>query len=162
MKKWCVLLLLVFCLSGCGEAEVFETVQDEAVRPVMAEPGEIMLQLPEEAVLPAMETDSGTLYMCRDYDVMVQTLAGGDLDATVRQVTGYGLEDLTVITTAKGDLTCYEFVWTIASDIGEQVCRGMILEDGHYHYVLSAMTDASLTSEYQEIWNGLFESFGLV
>lgn len=162
MRKWCVLLLLAFCLTGCTEAEVFETVEDEAVQPVMAEPGEISLSLPEEAVLPAMETDSGTLYMCRDYDVMVQTLESGDLDRTVRQVTGYGVDDLTVITTAKGDMDCYEFVWTAAGDSGEQVCRGMVLDDGNYHYVLMAMTDAELVYEYQEIWNGLFESFALV
>lgn len=155
-------MLMLLCLTGCGKTEVFETVQDEAVQQVAAEPRQINLSLPDEAILPSMETDSGTLYMCRDYDVMVQTLESGDLDATVRQITGYGRGDLTFISTERGDMDCHEFVWTAAGDTGEQVCRGMILDDGSYHYVLTAMTDADLVYEYQEIWNGLFETFSLI
>lgn len=161
MKKWWLLLLLVLCLTGCGEAEVYERVEDEAVQSVMAEPGEIRLTLPEDTVLPVMETDSGTLYMCRNFDVMVQTMESGDLDGTIRHITGYGIEDLTVITTASADMDCYEFVWTTAEDSGEQVCRGRILDDGEYHYVLTAMAEAEDAYEYQEIWNGMFESFAV-
>lgn len=162
MRKTWLLLLLVLCLTGCSEAEVFETVDDEVVLSVMSEPREIRLSLPEETVLPAMETDSGTLYLCGDYDVMLQTLESGDLDRSIRQVSGYEIDDLTVITTAKDDLDCYEFVWTSTSEGGEQVCRGMILDDGDYHYILTAMADADMVYEYQEIWNGIFESFSLI
>lgn len=160
MKMW-LLALLALCLTGCGEAEVFETVDDGTVLPVLAQPREASVTLPEDTVLPVMETDNSTLYMCRDFDVQVQTLDGGDLDATLRQVTGQGAEDLTVITTEAGEFACYEFVWTAAGEAGEQVCRGQILDDGNYHYVLTAMTDAELVYEYQEIWNGMFESFAL-
>lgn len=161
MKKIVVCLLTVMMLTGCGEAEVFETVGDDAVLSVMAQPREIVVTLPEDTVLPVMETENSTLYMCRDFDVIVQTLESGDLDATLRSVCGLSAEELTVITTSQGDLDSYEFVWTAAGEAGEQVCRGQILDDGNYHYVLTAVTDAELVYEYQEIWNGMFESFTL-
>lgn len=161
MRKLLVLALLALCLSGCGEAEVFETVGDTAVQSAMAVPKEIRLELPEDTVLPVMETDSGTLYMCQNFDVMVQTLESGDLAETVRQISGQEIADLTVITKARGDADCYEFVWTAAGDTGEQVSRCMIIDDGDYHYVLTAMTDAEKVYEYQEIWNGMFETFEL-
>ena len=161
MKKICVLLVMALCLTGCGGEAVFETVGDTGILSASAQPREITLTLPEDTVLPVMETDGGSLYMCRDFDVTVQTLEGGDLESTVRTVSGQSLEDLTVIKGTEGECNSYEFVWTAAGEGGEQVCRGQILDDGVYHYVLTAMTDADLVYEYQEIWNGMFESFGL-
>ena len=161
MKKVLVLLVLGLCLTGCGTEAVFETVGDSAAQAAAA-PREISLELPEDTVLPVMETDSGTLYMCRDFDVTVQTLAGGDLAATVRSVTGQEMEDLTVVATSAGEWNSYEFVWTAAGEAGEQVCRGQILDDGVYHYVLTAMTGAEQVYACQEIWNGIFQSFSLI
>ena len=43
----------------------------------------------------------------------------------------------------------------------EVVGGKFILDDGSYHYVLSAMTDADNAREYGEMWNGMFESFTL-
>lgn len=162
MKRVCVLLLIMALLTGCGEAEVFETVADQQMVSVMAQPREIKLTLPEDTVLPAMETENGTLYMCRDFDVMVQTMESGDLDATIRAVSGFGREDLTVIETFNGAQDCYEFSWTAVGETEDQVCRCMILDDGNYHYVMTAIVDAELVREYQEIWNGMFETFGLI
>ena len=162
MRKWCVLLILGLLLTGCGTEETYETLADEMVQAVMAEPREVRLNLPEETLLPAMESDSGTLYLCRDYDVTVQTLESGDLEETIRAVSGYDRDDLTVISTDQEGLARYEFVWTSAGEAGDQVGRAAILDDGSYHYVLTAMIDAEKISEYQEIWNGLFASFGLV
>lgn len=158
MKSFCVLLMVALLLCGCGAEETFETVGDEMVQQVNAQPREIMLTLPEETLLPAMESDGRTLYLCNGYDVAVQTLSGGDLDATVRQISGFGSEELTIIETAAGAYRCYEFVWTAASDLGDQVGRAMILDDGSYHYVVTAATSAEKAEEYQEIWNGLFET----
>ena len=162
MKKAIALLSLLMLLTGCGAAETYETMADEIIQSVMAQPREISMQLPEEALLPAMESDSGTLYICKDYDVTVQTLESGDLEETIRQVSGYSPDELTIMQTMSGELTQYEFVWTTTTDSGEQVGRAMILDDGNYHYVLTTMADADIVSEYQEIWNGLFESFGLI
>lgn len=161
LKKMWFVLMTALLLAGCGAEETFETVGDELVLSVMAEPREVLLTLQGETILPAMETDSGTLYLCDGYDVSVQTLDGGDLDGTLRTVTGYGREDLTVMQTGAGAYDCYEFVWTTTGEFGEQACRGMILDDGSYHYVLTAMADADEVSEFREMWNGLFESFAL-
>ena len=108
-----------------------------------------------------METDNGTLYLCDGYDVSVQTVESGDLESTIRLVSGFSSEDLTVIQTAAGAYPCYEFVWTSATDLGEQVGRAMILDDGNYHYILSTVTPAEHAQEYQEIWNGIFDTFGV-
>lgn len=162
MKKFCVMMALSLLLCGCGAEETFETVADEMVLSASVQPREILLTLPEETLLPAMETESGTLYLCNGYDVAVQTLQSGDLDATVRQVSGFGSEDVTILETAAGENRCYEFVWTSATELGEQVGRAMILDDGNYHYVLSAVSPAKRAQEYQEIWNGIFDSFGII
>ena len=158
MKKLCVLMIIALLLCGCGAEHTFETVADEMVQQVMAQPREVSLTLPEETLLPAMESDGRTLYLCSGYDVAVQTFSGGDLDATVRQVSGFGAEELTIMETKAGDNQCYEFVWTAATDLGEQVGRAMILDDGTYHYAVTAAAPADKAEEYQEIWNGIFET----
>lgn len=162
MRKLSVLIMAVLILSGCGGTEVFETVGDYQMEAEAAEPAEIRLDLPEESVLPAMESENGKLYLCGDYDVLVQTLPSGDLDGTIRTVSGYGREELTVVHTQDGDIDRYEFVWTMAGELGQQIGRAAILDDGRYHYVVSASINASCIEEYQEVWNGIFESFHLI
>lgn len=161
MKKICVISALLLLLSGCGTAEVYETVADEMVQPVMAEPRGMWAELPEDSVLPAMESENGTLYLCGDYEVMLQTFSSGDLGATVQAVSGFELDELTVIQTEKDGMDQYEFVWTTAGELGQRIGRATILDDGNYHYVISAAIDSDLIAEYQEVWNGIFESFRL-
>lgn len=161
MKKRCIMLALAMLLCGCSAEQTFETVTDELVLGASAQPRRILLTLPEETLLPAMETDQGTLYLCDGYDVSVQTLQSGDLDATVRQISGFGREELTIIQTKAGDCNCYEFVWTAATDLGQQIGRAMILEDSDYHYTLCAVAPEKHAEEYQQIWNGIFDSFGI-
>ena len=133
-------------------------VTDEMVVPASVQPRKILLTLPEETLLPAMETDYGTLYLCDGYDVSTQTMESGDLDATVRRISGFGMEELTIMQTKADDYTCYEFVWTAATDLGQQVGRAMILEDADYHYAVCTVAPEKHAEEYQQIWNGIFES----
>ena len=77
------------------------------------------------------------------------------------EVSGFYPEDLTVIQTASADVDKYEFVWTGATDMGQIIGRATILDDGNYHYVMTATVDSKQMEEYQEIWNGIFESFEL-
>ena len=118
--------------------------------------------LAQDPVIPAMESDAGTLYLCGDYDVTVQTMPSGDLSKSVYQVSGFTPEELTLIQTGTGDVEKYEFVWTSATESGHQIGRATLLDDGNYHYILSATVDAELMEEYQEVWNGIFESFELI
>lgn len=159
--KMIAVILLTALLVGCGKQEVFETVHDDMVQPVSVQPREVFFDLAQEPVMPAMESDSGTLYLCGDFDVVVHTCQSGDLQNTVKEVSGFLPEELTVIQTGEGDVDKYEFVWTSATDLGQQIGRATVLDDGNYHYILSATVDAELMEEYQEIWNGIFESFQL-
>lgn len=162
MKRAVWLLLVLLMLTGCAQEQTFEFVTDEAVVQTVAEPKEVYFQLAQEPAMPAMESDSGKLYLCGDYDVMLQTLQAGDLSRTVEQVSGFSLEDLTVIQTGTGDIKKYEFVWTTTADEGSCIGRATVLDDGNYHYVLSSTVEAGKIEEYQEIWNGIFESFKLL
>ena len=159
--KFLVLLMTVLLIAGCAPAQVYETVTDEPVLSASAQPGMISFDLAQEPILPAMETDGGQLYLCGDFDVMVQTLDGGDLSDTVFRISGFLPEELTLIRTESADVDKYEFVWTSATDEGQLIGRATVLDDGNYHYAMSATVNAELIEEYQEIWNGIFESFEL-
>ena len=160
--KIIVLILAALLLSGCQGKETFEYVTDELTVPASVQPREVHFFLAEDPAMPAMESDGGKLYLCGDYDVMIQTREGGDLEETVKAVSGFTSEELTLIQTASGDVDRYEFVWTSCAEDGELIGRATILDDGNYHYVLSATVEAEKIEEYQEIWNGIFESFTLI
>ncbi len=159
MKKWVAMFAMVLALAGCANKETMETVADELVVPVMAEPSQIQVKLPGEAAMPVSESDSGRLYLCQDYEIALQTLSSGDLDATLRSVTGYGREELTVLETLRSDLPCYEFTWTCAGENGDRIGRGILLDDGSYHYVMTALWDSEKTENMQVVWSEVFSSF---
>ena len=160
MKKWWLLLMICDMLSGCGAEETFETVADEILE-VAAVQRQVMVVLPPEAAAPASESDAGTIYICDGYEIMLQTLTGGDLDATLRTVSGYGREELTVVESRQGDYKRYDLVWACAGEEGERIGRGAVLDDGNYHYVLCVLSDADRVQEYEEVWSALFSSYSL-
>ena len=162
MKKLWLLLVCGMIFAGCGAEQTMETVADEPAVQVSAEPREIYVALPDDSVLPAMESDSGTVYFCKDYDISIQTMGSGDLKKTVESVSGYSPENLTIMETVLSDYVRYDFVWSAAGELGQQVCRASILDDGNYHYVLAVMGNADTAGEYGEIWNGILDSFCLV
>lgn len=160
MKRILLVLLMSLLLAGCAEAELGETVADvwqEAV--TVAAPRETRLELPGEAVACAMESDTGRLYFGDGYEVMVQTLSSGDLDATIRSLTGFDREDITVIQ-SQSDPKRWEFAWASAGEGGERLGRGVVLDDGNYHYCLTVLQDAD-DDDCQIIWSQVFNSFEL-
>lgn len=160
MKRILLVLLMSLLLAGCAEAELGETVADvwqEAV--TVAAPRETRLELPGEAVACAMESDTGRLYFGDGYEVMVQTLSSGDLDATIRALTGFDREDITVIQ-SQSDPKRWEFAWASAGEGGERLGRGVVLDDGNYHYCLTVLQDAD-DDDCQIIWSQVFNSFEL-
>ena len=160
MKKLWIMTVLICLLAGCAGEEIMETVADEVVM-TRAEARSIRVELPEETVLPVMQTDTGRLYICRDFEVSVQTLPGGDLERTVRSLTGFGLSGVTVMETEWEGLGRYDLAWSCAGELGPEVGRASILSDGAYHYCLTAMTAEENARSYGEIFNGMFESFSL-
>lgn len=148
-------------LTGCGAVPTMETIADEWEIPVAARPREISLELPGEALSCAMESDTGRMYFGDSYEISVQTMAAGDLNATVEEITGFSRDGLTVMQTRNDDIKRWEFVWASAGEQGERLGRGVILDDGDYHYCLSVLQDADVT-DCQIIWSEVFRTFDLV
>lgn len=159
MKKLVWMVLLAAMLSGCGAEETLETVNDEWIVPAMAQPREISVRLPDNAVAPVLEQDNRQLYMGQGYEIMLETFASGDLNATIRTLSGYESDQLTVLETRQGDADRYDFVWTTAGEQGERLGRAVILDDGNYHYCMSALRD---TGDTQILWRDVFGSFSLI
>ena len=161
MKK-IMLFVLMMLLCGCTAEETLETIADDPVQPVMAQPREIAVYLPGEVSTPTMEGDTGRMYLAEDYEICIQTLGSGDLNATVQTVTGYDKDALTVINTKMDGVERYEFVWVCAGEKGERIGRGVVLDDGNYHYVMTVLRDEDTTENSQIVWNDVFASFQLV
>ena len=162
MKKLWILLALMSLLCGCASEETLETISDDIVQPVMAQPGEISVRLPDNAVAPVLESDSEQVYLSEDYEIIVETVGGGDLSATIQRISGYTPDNLTVMETAQDGAKRYDFVWASAGENGDQLGRAVILDDGNYHYCLSVLRDADTTGKSQIVWRDVFDSFKLV
>ena len=156
--------MCVLLLSGCGSQETFERVIDTDATPVMMQQScRVSMKLPEEAAVPAMENESaGCIYLCDGYTVCVQTAAAGDLNRTFQENTGFTKDALTVIETQQQGITRYDCVWTAAGEGEEQICRGVILDDGSFHYVVTVMTNASDAERFAQQANAILDSVSLV
>lgn len=163
MKKYLILLFVVFLLTGCAAEETFETLGDVPLQTVMAPVQSPVYTLPEETILSVMESeDTGTIYLCDGYTVTVQALPAGDLDRTLRSATGFSKEDLTLLETQTEGIRRVQCAWASAGEGEEQVGRMTLLDDGNYHYVLTCMADASRAHDLQPAWQELMESFRLL
>ena len=161
MKKVCVLLLCLILLTGCAEAPVFEQVDDVYNPSEAPEPKTIRMTLPNDASSQVLSGDTGTLYFCDGYEIMVQTMASGDLDGTLKTLTGYEREALSVLQTRTGEIKRYECAWTSAGEGGDRVGRLVVLDDGSYHYSVAVMADALDAGALQESWQELFSGIVL-
>ena len=162
MKKLWVIPILAVLLAGCGGEKTLETVSDMEDTPVVAAEQRVLLQLPQELSAPVLQSEkTGTLYICDDYSVAVQTVNAGDLDKTIRNVTGMDREDLQIMQTEENGVKRYRWVWATGGENGVEVGRGCILDDGHYHYVLTALADEKAASRVQPVWKEIFSSFRL-
>ena len=162
MKKWLVLLMIGFLLSGCGAEETFETVSDEIQEvPVMAA-RQFYVSLPEEAASPTFQDESQQLYVCEDYTISKQILTSGDMEKTIASVTGMSTDDMQILKTTHDTYERYDFVWTAAGEEGLQVGRASIYDDGNYHYVLTALAAEEAAGELRQEFQEIFASCKLL
>lgn len=162
MRKLWIIPLVAILLAGCGKETMLETVSDIEDTPVVSAVRRIQLQLPEELSAPALQSEeTGTLYLCDDYSVTVQTMEAGDLQRTIRNTTGMEKDDLQIIQTRQGDAKRYQWMWTAVGEQGMQVGRACVLDDGAYHYVLTALADEDKAGKIQPQWKEIFTSFSL-
>lgn len=159
MKKLIVILFVVFLLAGCGAQETFEIVEDQNLQPAMGTLQQLKLELPAEAALPTMESDDQSkLYLCDGYTLTVQTLQGGDLNRTLRQVTGFSEDQLAAMETEENAVRRIQCVWIAAGEGGDHVGRALILDDGNYHYAVSVMAEATLAGDLTQQWQTILDS----
>ena len=161
MKQFIAILMITLLLCGCSAEETVETIADELIVPVMAQPKEISVSLPGEAAMPAVEGSSGRIYVCEDYEIVIQTYPSGDLNATIQEVSGYARDILTVMETNQNGADRYDFVWASAGEGGDQLGRAVIWDDGDYHYTMAVTRPADTTETSQITWNQVFSSFAL-
>ena len=162
MKKLLIIPLIVLLLCGCSKETMLETVTDEQAEQVIAAVRRIQVNLPSELSTPVLQSqENGTLYLCDDYSVTMQTMQSGDLIKTIRTATGLSKDNLQIQTTRQGNVKRYQFVWTANGEQGIQVGRTCILDDGMYHYVLTALADERAAGQVQETWREIFASFCL-
>ena len=157
MKKLLVVILLSMLLVGCSAGE-FEQVSD--VYAPQADPvkQEIKLTMPADASQATVQSDFGSIYFCDGYEIMVQTFLGGDIQGTIKELTGFDMEALTVIESEYGGLKRYECAWTAVGEAGASVGRTVVLDDGAYHYCVSLLANEEEVAPLQETWQALIHS----
>ena len=155
MKKIVVILLVVLCLMGCT-AETFEKVEDELVQQVMHPQKKVNIAL-EDGVI-AIHSGENTIYLCDGYEVTVQTHSSGNLSATLKEITGFEKEELTVYMTKEDDLDRYECAWASAGENGDVTGRAVVYDDGSHHYCVTVMADANDAQALLPAWNEILDS----
>lgn len=159
MKRFVLIMVLTLLLSGCAPAD-YETMADDYLEPEQKASANLVAVLPPDAAVMAAESGE-SIWLCDGFTVSIQTMAAGDLDATLRQVTGYGKDQLAVMTRQQESLKRNECSWVCAGEGGDQVGRVVILDDGDYHYVLSLLTDAENVSALKAEWDRILETISL-
>lgn len=162
MKRIMILMLCACLLAGCKSPEAYETMTDLYYIPETPEPAQITLWLPETGALSVLENqENGKLYLCDGYSVAVQTMAAGDMDATLSAATGYSREQLHGIGWQRDGVARYECAWASVGETGDQIGRTIVLDDGAYHYVVTVMGQADLAGSLAQTWADITDSVAL-
>lgn len=162
MKKIFAIVLLCAALTGCAATETFETLGNvEHERSEQAAAGKLTLSLPSSASKEAFSNGGDTMYDCDGYTLMLQTLSSGDLTRTVRAISGFSPDKLTLMESRADGYGRYEWVWTAAGEGTDVICRAAVLDDGNYHYCLYTIAAAQDAGTLTQEWNAVFSSFRL-
>lgn len=158
MKRAMVLVIFFLLFSGCGIAEVYETVND--VIPVCAvadAPCKIVVELPQDALVTAHD-DSGTLYEAPDgaYSILTKVMVSDSFDSAVYTLSGFAQPQLRM----DSENAC-QFAWCTAGEQGEMVCRAKVYRQDDYYYALCFCLREGLGREYNGLINRVFASFTL-
>jgi len=168
MRKIGVLVLLFSlgaALCACRAEPDWETVDDPAV-PVMAPasaPYIITYGVPNDATEEPLSEKNRSLYVGQngDYEILSEVITAATLDDALRQVSGFGEDELEIVETTRFGLPDYRFAWSSVSDEGEYVSEASLVEDGDYYYALVFSVRQGLGGQYDECAASVFASFGL-
>lgn len=160
VKRWLCLLSFVMVLMGCSPTKTYETLGTVSPEPEKAPIMEIGLEVPEDASTHVMGTQNqGKIYFAPDYTLCLQVVDAGDLNRTLLKCTGFERERLELMETKMPHYKRYEAVWTGVGEGGDHVGRIAVLDDGNYHYVLTAMAPAQSAGDLSQTWQPIFQSF---
>ena len=163
MRRVLVLCMLILMLTGCKTQETFETVEDVAPIQPVASAQQFFVALPDAAATPTFQDEDGSeLYVCQGYTISKQILESGDLEKTVKTLSGKDMEDLQLLKTRQEDYDRYDFVWTSAEEEGLQLGRACVLDDGNFHYTLTTMTQEDSSEALRETLEEMYESCSLM
>ena len=124
--------------------------------------GEIALYLPIGADVVTVEhEENGKLWLCDDYCVCLQTVDSGDLEETLKTLTGQRKDDLALVCVESGEQKRYECVWVSAGEVGDQINRAVIVDDGNYHYVLTLQAEAQNAGSLNAQWKNITSTFAV-
>ena len=161
MKKWMTMVICAIMLTGCA-APTFETLGDiphqQVAAPVLRK---VVLTLPEGAVKSVWSGEEDTMYLCDGYTVHLQTMDSGDLKQSIRSLSGFDPDALTVVKSTCGDHDRYDWVWTAAGEGGDAVFRCALLDDGNFHYALTVSAPANAAGTLTEQWTNIMSTFCL-
>lgn len=162
MRVFTAVLIVLTFFSGCSATGNMETVLDNYDIPVSSVVNNITFTLPEGASEAVLGTENGSsLYLCDGYSVSVSAMAGGDLEQTIRDVTGFEKAELTVMATTEEACKRYTCAWTALGEGIEQICKAVILDDGTSHFVVSVMCDYNAAGELNQEMNSILDSVSL-
>jgi len=162
VKKCWIIPVLALLLSGCGAEPTFETIPDVCAETASQPARQILVELPEDAQVPALQSEEGsTLYFCDDYTVTAYTLPAGNLDETLRTTTGYGKDTIRVMQSYAPEGDCFACAWTAAGEGEMLVGSARIIDDGSYHYVVTVLSPESRSGAAQKEINAVLDSFRL-
>ncbi len=162
MKRICAIVLMCAALVGCSATETFETLGNVAhERSEQAALGKVTLSLPSSASKEVFSNGGDTMYDCEGYTLMLQTLSSGDLSRSVRAISGFSPDKLTLMQSSADGCSRYEWVWTAAGEGTDVLCRAALLDDGNYHYCLYTVAAARDAGALTQEWDALFRSFRL-
>lgn len=162
MRMLAVLFAVVLLLSGCTVRQGYETMSDSFSEPEKSMAGEVSLLLPVGAEVVTAEHElNGKLWLCEEYWVCLRTSDAGDIEKTVLEMTGYNTEQLPVICVDSDGQKRYEFVWCSVGETGEQMNRGVIIDDGAYHYALTLHAEAESAGDLIDQWQNITATFAV-
>ena len=119
----------------------------------------ILVDLPGDVLAPVLKTEGEQVYLCQDYENIIETRSAGDLPATVEAISGFSPDEVTMVTSTQENQERHEFVWACVGEAGDRIGRAVILDDGSYHYCMSVLRDAKSQKVSQISWDDVFSSF---
>ncbi len=132
---------VLFVPDRHAAAPVFETIADEWQEDLPAPPGKFSGAAAGCGSADGFRHGEGLCISAPITAFPCKFFPAGDRDATLREVTGFEADQLTLVDTDQGDPKAGGFRLTCAGEAGAAV-PGAVFDDGFSHHYVLAQTDA--------------------